>query len=67
MNRIHNHIHDLNVISKLADLKEEHYKNVLVLGALLELLIEKGIINTKEIEEKLTNLDAASFTDPFLD
>lgn len=58
MNRIHSHLHEVNLIGKLADLKEEHYKNTLLLGALIELLVEKGIFTTKELDTKAAELDA---------
>ncbi|WP_338553734.1 hypothetical protein [Paenibacillus sp. KS-LC4] len=41
----------------LADLKEEHYRTVLTLSALLELLLEKGIITLEELQAKTSQLD----------
>ena len=52
MNRIRPHIQDLNVIGKLADLKEEHYRNTLLVTSMMDLLIEKGILTRDEIEAK---------------
>ena len=51
-------IRDIDIIGQLADLKEVDYKNVLALSALVELLIEKGIITQEEIEKKAQQLDA---------
>jgi hypothetical protein len=57
MNRIHSHLNEVDLIGKLADLKEEHYKNTLVLSAVIELLIEKDLISMEEIEVKAAELD----------
>lgn len=57
MNRIHSHLDEVNLIGKLAELKEEHYKNTLVLSAILELLIDKGILSKEEIEDKAAEID----------
>lgn len=64
MNRIHsNHLdspmQQVDMIGKLADLKEQHYRNSLLLSALLELILEKGILSLTEIETKITQLDTA--------
>ena len=58
MNRLHPFT-EIDVIGKLADLKQDHYRNTLVLSALIELLVDKGILNMQEIEEKAIELDAA--------
>lgn len=57
MTRILSHLDEINVIGKLADLKEEHYRNLLVLSGIVELLIEKGILSEQELHSKLTDLD----------
>jgi hypothetical protein len=58
MNRMNARLNEVDLIGKLADLKEEHYKNTLVLSALIELLVEKGLITTKELENKAVELDS---------
>jgi hypothetical protein len=58
MNRIHSHLDEVNLIGKLAELKEDHYKNTLALTAIIELLVEKGILTTQEIQQKAAELDA---------
>ncbi|WP_127582167.1 hypothetical protein [Paenibacillus koleovorans] len=58
MNRIGNAMQEVNMVAKLADLKEEHYRNSLLLSAMMELLIEKGILSRKEIESKMVELDS---------
>lgn len=57
MTRILSHLDEINVIGKLADLKEEHYRNLLVLSGIVELLIEKGILSEQELQSKLSDLD----------
>lgn len=57
MNRIQTQLHDIDIIGKLADLKEEHYLNNLVLSAVIELLIEKGYMTSKEISNKAREID----------
>lgn len=58
MNRIHSHMQEVNMIAKLADLKDEHYRNSLLITALMELLIEKGVLKRQEIESKMVELDS---------
>jgi hypothetical protein len=58
MNRIHSHLDEVNLIGKLAELKEDHYKNTLALTAIIELLVEKGILTPQEIQQKAAELDA---------
>ncbi|MCC2684117.1 MAG: hypothetical protein K0R75_1016 [Paenibacillaceae bacterium] len=58
MNRIHSHLAEVDLIGQLADLKEDHYKNILVLSALIDLLIEKGIVTREELTCKALELDA---------
>lgn len=47
----------LNLVAKLADLKEDHYRTLLTLSAMTELLIDKGIISPEELERKIASLD----------
>ncbi len=58
MNRIHSHMQEVNMIAKLADLKEEHYRNSLLLSAMMELLIDKGLLHRQDIETKMLELDS---------
>ncbi|MEW9699585.1 hypothetical protein [Paenibacillus sp. SI8] len=59
MNRIHSHFDEINMIGKLADLKESHYHQSLVLSSLIQVLIDKGIISAQELQQKSKELDAA--------
>lgn len=47
----------LDIIGQLADLKEIDYKNTLAITCIIELLIEKGLINRYEIAEKAEFLE----------
>jgi hypothetical protein len=43
----------------LADMKEVDYKNALAIDALIDLLIEKGVITREEMVARARRLDAA--------
>jgi len=58
VNRIFNHLEQVDLIGKLADMKEQHYRQTVLISALLELLIEKGQLTHSELENKLVQLDA---------
>lgn len=60
MNRIFNHMEQVDLIGKLADMKEQHYQQTLIISALLELLIEKGQLTHTELANKLVQLDTIS-------
>lgn len=47
----------VQLAAKLADLKEDHYRTILTLSAMLELFIEKGILSREELESKAEALD----------
>ncbi|PYI52415.1 hypothetical protein [Paenibacillus flagellatus] len=64
MNRIRPHLQEVNMIGKLADLKEEHYRNTLLVTALMDLLIEKGVMTRDEIEARMADLDRIMIPDP---
>lgn len=54
------HLQEVDMIGKLADLKLDHYQNSLVLSAVIELLVEKGILTQDELETKAKQLDQAA-------
>lgn len=64
MNRIHSPMQEVNWIGKLADLKEEHYRNTLLVTAMMDLLIEKGVMTRVELEAKMEELDRIMIPDP---
>ena len=47
----------IDMIAKLADLKDQVYRNTLALTAVLDLLTEKGILTEQEIRSKASQLD----------
>lgn len=51
------HFKEVDLIGKLADLKEDHYRQTLVLSAIIELLIDKKVITREEIETMARKLD----------
>jgi hypothetical protein len=57
-NRIQHRFDEVQLIAKLADLKEDHYRTSLLLSAVTDLLIEKGLLAKDEICEKASRLDA---------
>jgi len=58
-NRISNHLEQVDLIGKLAELKNAHYQNGLLVSALIEVLVEKGIITAQDIALMSSQLDAA--------
>jgi len=49
----------INLFATLADMKEVDYRNSLAVSALIELLIEKGLITRQEVAARAQMLDAA--------
>lgn len=47
----------VQLVAKLADLKDDHYRTVLTLSAMLELFIDKGIFTREELSAKADALD----------
>lgn len=47
----------LDMISQIADLKEIDYKNTLAITSIIELLIEKGILDRCEVATKAQFLE----------
>ncbi|MFB5676934.1 hypothetical protein ACE3NQ_21095 [Paenibacillus terreus] len=58
MERYRTTMEDVGIVAKLADLKEEHYRNTLALSTLIELLVEKGLLTREEVESKAAELDS---------
>lgn len=58
MERYRTTMEDVGIVAKLADLKEEHYRNTLALSTLIELLVEKGLLTREEVEHKAAELDS---------
>jgi hypothetical protein len=47
----------VNLLAQLADLKEIDYQNTLVITAIVELLVEKGLISRNDILQKTKELE----------
>lgn len=48
---------EIDLIGKLADLKQDHYRLTLAVTTLMELLVEKGILTQEDISLKAAELD----------
>ncbi|MBH5319366.1 hypothetical protein I6N90_16320 [Paenibacillus sp. GSMTC-2017] len=48
----------VQLVAKLADLKDEHYRTVLTLSAMLELFLDKGILTREELDAKAESLES---------
>ncbi|WP_110930624.1 hypothetical protein [Paenibacillus bouchesdurhonensis] len=58
-------MNEVNILAKLADLKEDHYQQLLALSAMMELLIEKGVLSHEEIAQKVSELDNIKARPPY--
>ncbi|MEK5161225.1 hypothetical protein NYE69_02560 [Paenibacillus sp. FSL R5-0527] len=58
-------MNEVNVLAKLADMKEEHYHQLVTLSAMIELLMEKGIVTREEIEKKALEIDGFMTPPPY--
>ncbi|MNM80931.1 hypothetical protein D3C81_929140 [compost metagenome] len=56
---------EVNILAKLADIKEEHYHQLVTLSAMMELCIEKGILTREEIQKKVDEIDAIIDLPPY--
>ncbi|GGF95527.1 hypothetical protein GCM10010912_45600 [Paenibacillus albidus] len=52
-------------IGKLGDLKDEHYYMTLAHAAMVELLIEKGLLSRQELERKIAEMDHLMTDSPY--
>ncbi|MDP4096423.1 hypothetical protein OIN60_06530 [Paenibacillus sp. P96] len=58
MERHRTSMEEVGMVAKLADLKEDHYRNTLALSTLIELLVDKGVLTREEVEQKAAELDS---------
>lgn len=49
----------IDLFAALADMKEIDYKNTLAITALIDLLVDKGVITREEMASRAQKLDAA--------
>lgn len=48
----------LELASRLSDMKEDQYRQLLALSTMLELLVEKGVITADEIRAKSAEMES---------
>ncbi|MBD8497876.1 hypothetical protein NQ117_12100 [Paenibacillus sp. SC116] len=48
---------NIDLIAQIADLKQDNYRLTLALSTLMELLVEKGIVEQDDISRKALELD----------
>lgn len=53
-------MNSIDIIAQLSDMKETDYRNTLAIASIIELLIEKGIIDRNDIAKKAKQLDSMS-------
>lgn len=58
-----NHLDSLYVFSQIADLKETDYQTTLAITALIELLIQKKLINLQELSAQANLLENEADTE----
>jgi hypothetical protein len=65
MKSSHSTFDQIQIVGKLADLKEEHYRNTLALCTLIELLVDKGLFTREEIAAKANEIDQIMVYPPY--
>lgn len=50
----------IDIIAQLSDMKDIDYRNTLAIASIIEVLVEKGIINRNDIARKARQLDSMS-------
>ena len=53
-------MNDIDVIAQIGDMKDIDYRNTLAIASVIEVLIEKGIIDRNDIARKARQLDSMS-------
>lgn len=51
-------MNDLDILSQLSDMKEIDYRNTLAIASIIEILVDRGIINRHDIAIKARELDS---------
>ena len=54
---------DIDLYAQIGDLKEIDYRNTLAIATLIELLIDKGLLNRAEFAQAAQKLDDMSLED----
>jgi len=50
--------HYLDLASRLGDMKDDQYRQLLALSTLIELLVDKGLLTPEEIRAKSLHMEA---------
>ena len=53
---------DIDILSQIVNLKEDDYKNTLILTGIIEILVEKKIISKNDLIEKVKEIDTSANT-----
>lgn len=53
-------MNDIDIIAQIGDMKDTDYRNTLAIASIIEVLIEKGIIDRNDIARKARQLDSMS-------
>ncbi|TVX99924.1 hypothetical protein [Cohnella terricola] len=48
----------LDLASQLSEMKHDHYKQLLAISTLIELLVDKGLLSPEEIKTKASEMEA---------
>lgn len=65
MERNHLSMDVVDMIAKLGDMKDEHYRNTLAISTIIELLVDKGILTREELAIKADELDQFMACSPY--
>ena len=50
--------HYLDLASRMGDMKDDQYRQLLALSTLIELLVDKGLLTPEEIRDKSLHMEA---------
>lgn len=53
-------MNQLDILAQLGDMKEVNYRNTLALASIIEVLVDKGIIDRNDIAKKAKELNSMS-------
>lgn len=53
-------MNSIDIIAQIGDMKDTDYRNSLAIASIIEVLIEKGIIDRNDIARKARQLDSMS-------
>ena len=53
-------MNEIDILAQLGDMKEVDYRNTLAIASIIEVLVDKGIININDIPIKAKELDSMS-------